>query len=284
MIAYWIAVTLAASSPQTIKLALPGFSNVNIDDKAGDLYADFFAQRLVEQGNLRVVTKNEVGALLGFDRQKQLLGCAESTCLAELAGAMGVDGVVAGSLGKVGRSYVVNVKVVAASDARLLVSASGRVADEEALLDWLAKTAASFVPQIRQGLGRSAPPVPVAVMPEKPAPIVTARAEAPSSLRSSAWIPVAAGGAALVAGGVVYALAAQKVGAVSAGQGSYATPVALDADLDGAKGMQTLGFVLGGIGVAAAAAGGAMYLWGGPSEGVAVIPSGAGVIVKGAWR
>src|SRR5437660_1662129 len=116
------ALALAAEGP--IKLGSPGLSYVSIDDKTGDFFVDFFAQKLIAEG-FRVTTKSEISALLGFERQKSLMGCGETAtnCLAELAGALGVDGLIVGSLAKTPRGFVMNLKVVSALDARQLAAA-----------------------------------------------------------------------------------------------------------------------------------------------------------------
>src|SRR5689334_4664094 len=38
-----------------------------------------------------VIGREDINALLGFDLQRQMVGCSESSCLAEIGGALGVD-------------------------------------------------------------------------------------------------------------------------------------------------------------------------------------------------
>ena len=63
----------------------------------------------------RVITLAEVRAAMSFDVQKQLANCDSSSCLAEIAGTMGVDYLVLGSLGKVGGIWVYNLSLVEAA-------------------------------------------------------------------------------------------------------------------------------------------------------------------------
>ncbi|MBS2029218.1 MAG: hypothetical protein JST54_15050 [Deltaproteobacteria bacterium] len=53
--------------------------------------------RLRELG-LTVLSPADIEATLGVDRQRQLLGCGASSCLAELGAALGVDYIVRGSV------------------------------------------------------------------------------------------------------------------------------------------------------------------------------------------
>jgi hypothetical protein len=86
-----------------------------------------------------VLTPADVSALLGAEKTRQMLGCAESGCMAELGGALGADRVVHGSLGRVGESLVVNLSALDPRRARAAASASERLrgAGDEALLDVL---------------------------------------------------------------------------------------------------------------------------------------------------
>jgi len=148
-----LVAALAAAAP--VKLAAPGLSYVNVDEKVGDFMVDYLAQQLVAQG-IAVTTKTQVNALLGFERQKSLLGCSgqSASCLAELAGALGVDGLVTGSLARTAKgSYVINITVVAARDGRSVGAMSARAPDDDALLDVLATAARQLAPKVISELG-----------------------------------------------------------------------------------------------------------------------------------
>jgi len=60
----------------------------------------------------KVVGSGDLKALLSLEQQKSALGCDETRCLAELGGALGVGYLVVPSLGKIGDSYLINLKLV----------------------------------------------------------------------------------------------------------------------------------------------------------------------------
>jgi hypothetical protein len=229
---------LAAPQQAQIKLASPGLSYVNVDAATGEFFLDYFAKQIELRG-VRVTTNREIAALVGFERQKQLLNCGDggTSCLAELAGALGVDGLITGSLAKVGSTYVINLKVVD-NEARTLALFSERVKGDEALLDWFASASERLVQQLKQALKRdvvaAAPPktdAPKVVTPKTDAPKVeTPRTEpkvepsptpaVPSTSEPTVtaeqggsgpnlvpWIPGIAGGVLLVGGAVSLATA-----------------------------------------------------------------------------
>jgi hypothetical protein len=67
-----------------------------------------------------VVGKSDIVSMLGFERQKVMLGCTDdSACLAELGGALGVDLVLVGSLGRIGALYRLDLKLVDSKKAKI---------------------------------------------------------------------------------------------------------------------------------------------------------------------
>jgi hypothetical protein len=159
MLAHFVVIwTLAATpapAPKTLKLASPGLSVVNLDPKLGVFYSDHIAHHLTI-GGVRVITKSEVSALIGLEKQRQLMGCADSSsCITELSNALGVDGVITGSIGKFGSAYQANVKVLSARDGSPLGVYSVRVTGEEELLDELTAMARRLAEEMLRKLNRA---------------------------------------------------------------------------------------------------------------------------------
>jgi hypothetical protein len=80
------------------------------------------------------ISQEEIGAMLGLERQKQMLGCGNESCLAEIGGALGARKVISGSLGKVGVSFVLQLELVDTSRAKVLDRESKTVTDQGDLL------------------------------------------------------------------------------------------------------------------------------------------------------
>lgn len=277
MVALVVAALLAASpTPEPkLKLAAPGLALSGVETSKGDLFLDFFAQKLVPFG-VRVTTKNEISSLLGFERQKELLGCsAESTsCFAELGGALGVDGVITGSVGKVGQSFVVTLKILRAKDGQPLGSWVGRLESEDAVLDWLSATAQRFA--VEQGYAQ-------------PGTAPALEASGPSAagsgggLRSKAWIPFVAGGA-LAIGGALFLLDARNTASQLSSGGTTTAPGGLDASISKGKDSERLGGLLLGLGGAALVTGALFVALGAPAPAqvsFAPLPGGAAVAICG---
>ena len=77
--------------------------------------------KLLNDRKIQVVSSKDVAATLGLERQRQLVGCSaeSSSCLAELAGALGVSALLSATVARAGSNFVVSLRVTSASDAPL---------------------------------------------------------------------------------------------------------------------------------------------------------------------
>jgi hypothetical protein len=84
-----------AKKPRVMLLDIPADQafSVNVTKAMND----FIAGAVTDQG-FQVITQQDVTAALGVERQRQLLGCGETNCLAEIGGAMGADYIVRGNI------------------------------------------------------------------------------------------------------------------------------------------------------------------------------------------
>ncbi len=173
-----LALTTAA---EPIKLASPGLAGLNLAPEALSFYSEHLAQQVRFAGP-KVLTAGDIGAVLGIERQKQLMGCSDNgtACTVELANALGVDGVIVGHLAKLGSTYQLDVHVLAAKDGEALAARSAKAASEEALVAEMDRLAPDLVDEVYRRLGREPPPRVAAANPE-PAPKVQPVAPANSA-------------------------------------------------------------------------------------------------------
>jgi TolB-like protein len=138
MVASLLSVVLAASP---ISVAAAGFSPVGgVSEDTASFIAEHFANLLATQPQLEVTTQRAVMALLGLERQRQLMGCAADssrTCLAELTGALGAKVLLVGEVAKLEHSLQVNLRLIEASSGHVLHLASVRGESSEVVLDRL---------------------------------------------------------------------------------------------------------------------------------------------------
>ncbi len=117
-----------------------------------EFYQEFVAQQMTVTG-VNVITPRQVASLLGMERQREMLGCNEgNSCIAEIASALGVDGVVLGEAAKLeSGAFQVSLKVLWSRDGRPLTVFSGRAADEGVLVDLLSAGARLMAKDLTTG-------------------------------------------------------------------------------------------------------------------------------------
>ncbi len=152
----------------------------------------------------RVVTNAEIQSLLGLEQQQQLLNCDTSSCMAELAGAMGVDYVVRGTIGRLGQTWTVNISMLNTNSglAERTVLRTVPGSDEAALLPVMKEVADQLVGKTAVSVAEAAP---------QPQPVKEDRGGG----GMTGTVLKALGGAGLLGAGV--ALVVALLGALTAG-------------------------------------------------------------------
>src|SRR4051812_5682141 len=103
-----------------------------------DVLTEALVTELGRDKRLDIISASDVSAMVGLERQKQLLGCSESStsCLAELSGALGAQYVVVGSLGRVGRQRRLDLRVLDSVNGKA-VTREGSLGTDDTLLQSL---------------------------------------------------------------------------------------------------------------------------------------------------
>lgn len=104
-----------------------------------------------------VISKSDISAMLQLSAAKMQLGCVDDACMTEIGGALGVDWLIAGDAGKVGKIFLVNLRLInvraGAVENRVTESFSG---DEEQLMRAVRHAARGLIGLPRGGNGQMA--------------------------------------------------------------------------------------------------------------------------------
>ena len=73
---------------------------------------------------VRVIGQDDVNQLLSLEAQKDLLGCEDTTCFAEIGGALGVPRLLAFHVARVGESWAVNGKLIDTAEISVIARIS----------------------------------------------------------------------------------------------------------------------------------------------------------------
>ncbi len=106
-----VVASAAAAAPVDKVGVLPFHDGAGVSKRVAAALTEAVAGALAKTG-VEVVTQQQLKALLDLEAQKQLAGCADDACMAQIGEALGVDALVTGTLAKVGRSYLVGLRSV----------------------------------------------------------------------------------------------------------------------------------------------------------------------------
>ncbi len=222
LISVVLMTMLSAESP---KVACTTFTcSDDLGPSLCEAYERRFTSRLARGQKVQVTTPRDIAQILGLERQKQLLGCSneDGSCSAELAGALGVDGLLTAIVTRTPSGWLLSMKVVRATDGVEWVSANENARDDGELQDVLDGIADRFAKEL-QGV--------------KPG----------GASRAVLWSGTALG-LGLVAGGAVL-LGLSKPYAARLKSDEPQSPTDLDQTASQGATLQTAGGVLLGVGI-----------------------------------
>lgn len=91
---------------------------------------DVITASLSDLGVFEVLSRADIQQMVQFEQDKQLLGCeSDTSCLAELGGALGVALLVTGSVGNVAGTFILNLALTDARIGRVLAREQRKISN-----------------------------------------------------------------------------------------------------------------------------------------------------------
>ncbi len=115
-----------------LRVLVLDFEGQQVDAESRSGLVGLVAARIAQTPELDVVAGADLRRMVELEAEKQTVGCTASSCLAEIAGAMGAELVVFGDLSRVGSTMILNLNTYDAARAQSVgrVSVRGRDLDE----------------------------------------------------------------------------------------------------------------------------------------------------------
>ncbi|MBD3240260.1 MAG: hypothetical protein GF331_06710 [Chitinivibrionales bacterium] len=114
------AVLAFHARAEKMSLAIMTLKNASgITDGEASLITDRLGVELFNTGRVNVMERNQMQEILKEQGFQQSGACTDEECLVEVGQMLGVEGLVSGSIGKLGSMYLINLRVINVSTARI---------------------------------------------------------------------------------------------------------------------------------------------------------------------
>jgi len=115
-------------APATVKIAVMEFaSKGGVTQKQMEALGDMLATEIRSLGGFEVISKGDLRSVLKLEQQRQLVGCNDESCAAEIGGALGVRWVLTGNISLFGETYLLNMKMIDANRVTVVSSVSEKI-------------------------------------------------------------------------------------------------------------------------------------------------------------
>ena len=244
------------------------------------------AASLQKEPRVRAIMPSEIQTLLGLEAQKQLMGCEDnSSCLAEIGGALGAPYVLSSQVSRVGSTWLLQLSLLDAAASETLHRATREVDGIDPLVKAIKSTVAEIltrVPELKNASG----------------PLAGAAATGPTHAMAAPtkgsktlfWIGLGTGVAMVAGGGGMWMVGQSTISrhndaALSAQTGQPISDNLLDStDARTAQATRNIGVLLTGLGAALIAADATLGALGGSGAQAAIVPLPDGAYATVQWR
>ena len=96
-----------------------------------NLLTEVVIDRVSKLNRYKVIGQKDIDKMMAWEQNKQFKGCSDTKCLIQIAGALGADFYIEGSLGAMGKMYIITLKLIDAYSVSVLARDTIRVGRDE---------------------------------------------------------------------------------------------------------------------------------------------------------
>ena len=136
-----------------------------VSSDLADPVADLLANAIRSLQQYKVFGQADIEAMLGVEETRQKLGCTDTSCLAEIGGALGADLILSGNLSRLGNTLLFNLRLIDPKKVEVTKGVSRKITGgDEGLIDAVPQVVAELfdvvAPVIAETRTGDAPPPP----------------------------------------------------------------------------------------------------------------------------
>ena len=114
------AAMFSLKEGEAVSLAVFDLNTAGVSDTIASNLTQILTAVVKEAPGTSVINRDDITAMLQLESDKQMLGCTDDmSCLSEIGGALGVDKIIVGQVGRVEREYVVSLRIIDPTSAKV---------------------------------------------------------------------------------------------------------------------------------------------------------------------
>ncbi len=102
------------------RIAVLGLTARGLAPDVAQSITDLVAREVDRSGLFETISMDDIKAMLQHAEKRMVLGCDDTSCLVEIGGALGVELLLAGGVGKIGQTYVISLRLIDVRRAAVL--------------------------------------------------------------------------------------------------------------------------------------------------------------------
>ena len=112
------------TGPAIPTLAVNNLTAHGLTESEAMTLTDVLRSRLMETGKFKVMERAEMETILREQAFQNSGACTEEACIVEMGQLLGIEQILAGSIGQVGKAYSINVRIISVKSGEILKSVS----------------------------------------------------------------------------------------------------------------------------------------------------------------
>jgi|GEM_PF-2985834 len=91
-----------------------------VEKGAANLLTEMILSEVAKLNRYKVIGQVDIDRMLFWESNKQLKNCTEDSCMMQIAGAMGAEYYIVGSVGMMGDNYILNLRIIDSIKAEVI--------------------------------------------------------------------------------------------------------------------------------------------------------------------
>ncbi len=123
----YVSAQAEASAVENVPIKTVAISDLEahgITESEAATLTDVLRNKLIETGKYQVMERSQMKAILEEQAFQQSGTCTDQECIVEMGQILGIEQIVAGSIGRVGKTYSINVRMVSVQTGEIINSVS----------------------------------------------------------------------------------------------------------------------------------------------------------------